>query len=120
MSVKQINVRTNGSGAYTYTRDFKGVIHGISIEIGDLSTPDVDVTDSKYSKTFLSVDGVAADTSYVPSRSLESAAGAALDVSDESGVAVGSFGPAVCMGTLSVAVTGGGASKKGKIYIVYS
>lgn len=117
MSVKQISIRTDGSGAYTYTRSFKGVIYGIELVIGTLSTPDIDVTDSKYSKTLLSVDGVAADTMYTPSEFLQAA-----DATTAALVGTGmkAAAPAAIMGTLSVAVTGGGANTRGTVYILYA
>lgn len=120
MSVKTIFIRTASDGSFTFTRDFKGVIHAIELIKGDLSTPDIDVTDDKYSKSFLSVDGVAADAVYYPSSPQMAAAGTALDVSDESGVVVGSYGPAICMGTLKVVVTGAGDTKKGTLKILYT
>lgn len=119
MSVKRIFVRTAADGSFSWERAFVGAIYGIKVEVGTLSTPDIDVTDDDFSKTYLSVDGVAADTMYVPASAQQAAAGTALDVSDESGVAVGSYGPAVCMGTLKVAVTGGGDTKKGTVTILY-
>lgn len=118
MSVKSISIRTDGSGAYTYTRAFKGQILGIELEIGDLSTPDIDVTDSAHTKTFLSVDGVAASTTWNLGAALLSSAGVAVDA-DPDTAAVGAFAPPICMGTLVVAVTGAGASKRGKINILY-
>lgn len=120
MSVKRIFIRTNGSGAYTYQRPFRGVIHGIEIKIGTLSTPDVAITDDTYSKTILSVTGVAADTRYTPSVNLQTSAGASADVSDESGVNVQALGPAICMGDLKIAVTGAGNGTSGEVVILYS
>lgn len=120
MSVKRIFIRTAANGSYTWSRPFRGVIHSIEVKKGDLSTPDIDVTDATYSKTFLSVDGVAADTVYYPSTAQMGAAGTALNASDESGVIVGSYGPAICMGVLTVAVTGAGDTKSGEVVILYS
>lgn len=116
MSVRSISIRTDASGAYTYTRAFKGVIHGIEVLVGDLSTPDVDITDDDYSLTFLSVNGVAADTIYFPSEFLQDNAGTDVEVTTSTKAATA----AICMGTLKVAVTGGGDTKRGRINILYS
>lgn len=116
MSVKTIFIRTAANGTYTYERNFKGVIHALEFQIGDLSTPDIDVTDDTYSKSFLSVNGVAADTVYYPGGFLDADTGSDLEV--DTGVKAGS--PAVCMGVLTVAVTGGGDTKRGKLIVLYS
>lgn len=115
MSVKTIFIRTDGTGAYTYEREFKGVIKAIEVKIGDLSTPDVDVADDTYGNSFLSVNGLAADAVYFPGAYLMDDAGADLEV--DSGVKAAA--PAVCMGVLQVAVTGGGANKKGRVTLLY-
>lgn len=118
MSVKTINIRTAANGSYTYTRAFKGQILGVELELGDLSTPDIDITDSAHTKTFLSVDGVAASTVWNLGAALLASTGSAIDA-DPDTAAVGAFAPPICMGTLVVAVTGAGASKRGKIHILY-
>lgn len=117
MSVKTISIRTAADGSYTYERNFKGVIHAIELVIGDLSTPDIDVTDDDYSKTLLSVNGVAADTMWLPSDFLQAA-----DATTAALVGTGMKGAtgAVVMGTLKVAITGGGDTKRGRVNILYS
>jgi hypothetical protein len=95
----------------------RGQLLAIEVLIGDLSTPDIDVTDDTYSKTFLSVDGVAADTVYYPSEFLQAA-----DASTTSlvGTSMKGAAPAVCMGNLKTVVTGGGANKTGHIKFLYA
>ena len=117
MSVKQIIIRTAADGSYTYTRAFKGVINAIEFLIGDLSTPDIDVTDDKYSKTLLSVNGVAADTLYLPSDFLQAADATTAALV---GTAMKGARAAVVMGTLKVAITGAGDTKRGTVNIHYS
>lgn len=116
MSTKTIFIRTDGAGAFTYERNFKGVIHALEFQIGDLSTPDIDVTDDTYSFSLLSVNGVAADTVYLPSDFLQADTGS--DV--ESPATTKSAVPAIVMGVLKVAVTGGGDTKRGKLIVLYS
>jgi hypothetical protein len=112
---KTIFVRTDETGAYTWERNFQAEILAIEVQVGDLSTPDIDITDDTYSQTFLSVNGVAADTVYYPSTLLDASTGSDLEV--DTGVKSG--GHAVCMGVLKVEVTGGGDTKKGRIVVLY-
>lgn len=112
---KTIFVRTDGAGAFSWERNFQHVILGIEVQLGDLSTPDIDITDDTYSATFLSVNGLAADAAYFPGANLTNSAGTAL----QAGTSIDSNGPAVCMGVLKVVVSGGGDTKKGKIVVLY-
>ena len=118
MSVKTIFLRTDASGDYTYERNFKGRIYALEFVVGDLSTPDIDVTDDTYSKTFLSVDGVSSDTVYPIGTALVTSAGAAVDALS-TGDTVGVYGPAICMGVLKVVISGGGDTKKGRLNVLY-
>jgi len=115
MSTKTTFIRTDAAGAFTYERNFKGVIHGLEFQIGTLTTPDIDVTDDTYGVSFLSVNGVAADTAYYPGEFLQDNAGADLEV--DTGVKAGTA--AVCMGVLKVVVTGGGNTFKGRLVVLY-
>jgi len=117
MSVKQVSVRTAADGSFTWERAFKGTIHAIEFLIGDLSTPDIDVTDDDYSLSFLSVNGVAADTVYFPSTFLMAADGTTAALV---GTAMKGASPAVCVGTLKIVITGAGDTKRGKVNIIYS
>jgi hypothetical protein len=112
---KTIFIRTDGTGAYTWERNFQAVILGIEVQLGDLSTPDIDITDDTYSTSFLSVDGLAADAAYFPGNWLEADTGSPLEDNSTQ-----MAGPAVCMGVLKVVVTGGGDTKRGRIVILYN
>jgi hypothetical protein len=117
MSVKQVSVRTAADGSFTWERAFKGVIHAIEFDIGDLSTPDIDVTDDTYSLSFLSVNGVAVDTVYFPSTALMAADGTTAALA---GTGMKGMSPAVCAGVLKIVITGAGDTKRGKVNIIYS
>ena len=93
MSTKEIRVRTASDGTYTYERDFRGVVRAVEVLLGDLSTPDVAVTDGTYGTSVYS--------------------GSALAVDTKSGLL-----NVVVMGTLKVAVTGGGDTKKGWVNVL--
>ncbi len=115
-SVKTVTIRTATDGSYTWERYFTGVIDAIDFEIGDLSTPDIDVTDDDHSLSLLSVNGVSVDTVYYPSAFLEAADGtnAALVGTSMKGATSFPF-----IGTLKIAVTGGGDTKTGHVKILY-
>ena len=115
-NVRTVTIRTAADGTFTHTRALRGIIRAIEVQIGDLSTPDIDVTDDTYSQSFLSVNGVAADTTYYPSTFLMAAVGTTAALV---GTAMKAAGPAVCMGLLKVAVTGGGDTKTGHIKFLY-
>jgi hypothetical protein len=116
MSQKSVFVRTAADGSFTWQRSFKGTIRAIEFLVGDLSTPDIDVTDDTYSLSFLSVNGVAADTVYFPSEFLMAADGTTAALV---GTAMKGAAPATCMGVLKVAITGAGDTKSGRVNILY-
>lgn len=116
MSTKTVFVKTAADGSFTWSRNFRGVIDAIEFQIGDLSTPDIDVTDDTYSLTFLSVNGVAADSVYFPSEFLMAADGTTAALV---GTAMKGASAAVCMGVLKIAITGAGDTKRGRVIIQY-
>jgi hypothetical protein len=93
VSTKRIRVRTATDGTYTYERAMSGTVRAVEVQVGDLSTPDVAVTDGVYGTAVYSASGMAAD-----------AKSALLDV--------------VVMGTLKVAVTGAGDTKRGWVNVL--
>jgi len=116
MSVKTVSIRTNPSGAYTWTRAFTGTIRAIEIQIGDLSTPDIAITEEDYEDDILVLTGVAASAVHFPSRFLEAADGTNTALV---GTAMKGATAFPVLGTLQVAVTGAGDTKTGKIRILY-
>jgi hypothetical protein len=93
MSTKAIRVHTATDGSYLYERSFRGVVRAIEVQIGDLSTPDVAITDGVYATSVYSGTGLAVDTK-----------SGLLNV--------------VVMGTLKVAVTGAGSLKRGWVNVL--
>lgn len=116
MSVKEISIRTAADGSYSWERTFRGTIRAIRLELGDLSTPDLDVTEEDDSLSIISVDGVAADTTYYPSTFLMAADGTTAALV---GTAMKGATALPIIGTLKVAVTGAGDTKRGKVIILY-
>jgi hypothetical protein len=94
MSSRTVLVRTDGSGDFTYERPFFGSIRAISVDIGDLATPDIEVSDAVSGTTVRTLSALAVDDYW------------------QAGT------PVVVFGTLRVVVTGGGATKSGRIRIL--
>jgi hypothetical protein len=92
MSVKTIKVVTAVDGSFTWELPFKGTVRAVEVDTGDLSTPDIAITDGIYGTSVYTATGLASD------------AVAAMEVK--------------VMGTLKVAVTGGGDTKSGRINLL--
>lgn len=92
MSVRQVNVRPDSGGAYTYERPMRGVVRAVEVKVGTLTTPDITVTDGVYGTAIYSGTGIVADL-----------------VADAD-VAV--------MGTLKVVVAGAGDTTKGTVNVL--
>lgn len=109
---KTISVTTDGTGAFSSTYHIGGgILHAVSLELGDLSTPDLDITDTFGSNTvLLSVNGVASDTRWQLGTKLQDSTGA--DASSDGGDV---YGPPVVMERVLVEITGGGANKSGTV-----
>jgi hypothetical protein len=93
VSTKRVRVVTATDGSYTYERSFQGVVRAVEVQLGDLSSPDVAVTDGVYGTPVYSGSALAVDTK-----------SALLEVP--------------VMGTLKVAVTGAGDSKRGWVNLL--
>lgn len=119
MSVKTISIRTDSNGDFVYDKPFNGRIYGVRLEKGDLSTPDLDITDSVHSLTFLSVDGISdADSVWHLGQGLVGSAGTAIDALS-TGDTVGVYSEPIIMGNLTVTVSGGGDAKHGTLRVMF-
>jgi hypothetical protein len=120
MNVRRVRVGpTASNGTFSAVVRTPGEILGIFLDLGDLSTPDLDVTDTLTAESLLSVDGVASDTVYKPRDLAQTAAGADLAAAAGPPAVDNVYTPFVCYGTLTVAVTGAGANKHGDVYIAF-
>lgn len=111
MNTKTIVVETDASGDFTYERRLAGVVKGIAVDVGDLSTPDIDITDGVWTTSILSVNGVAADTIYQPVVAAVGTDGVAI---------TGQYVSPAIFGSLKIVVAGGGASKTGTIRLLFA
>ena len=111
--VKKLAITTDGStGAADGTVDIYGEILGVWVDKDDLSTPDVDLSDTVTGELFLTVNGVASDTMYHPKVLATTNAAAALTVTGNTYVNY-------FIGNCTIAITGAGNTKSGSIYIYY-
>lgn len=81
----------------------------VKVELGDLSTPDITLTDEPTGTELLAVTGVAADTLYTLAAAVQGSDGE--DVS-------GAYAPPMVLGRIHVAVAGGGDTKTGRLVLV--
>lgn len=109
---KSVTLTTDGTGAASATISVRGaaVLRCIDFELGDLSTPDIDITDEPTGTVVLSVNGVAADTRYVPT---------ILGTDDAGADVVGAGLSFPIMGGLQIVIAGGGATKTGTFQLLY-
>ena len=109
MSLKLVTVETDADGEFTYERRMAGVIHGIAIDIGTLTTPDITITDGVWDTAVLTVAGLAADAIYQPVAAASTVLGAAS----------ATLVPVPIFGSLKIVVTGGGANFTGTIRFLF-
>lgn len=116
LKTKQVTLGpTDGSGNFSVNlSNLTGRVAAIAVDIGDLSTPDIAVTDLVTGDAILSVAGVAADTRYQPKIiASDPADGSALDTAGDV-----AFTEPVLIRGAGIAVSGAGAARTGVLYLV--
>lgn len=107
--IRTIHVLTDGTGAFSQDIAYRGQLIAVQVATGDLSTPDLDITDEPSGTNLLSVNAIAEDTTYYPMV-------ASSDITD--GTAGDGWQAPAVFGRLTVAVTGGGNAKSGTIKLL--
>lgn len=122
--LQSVPVTTDGTGAAV--RDVRlgpCLLLGVAVELDELETPDITLTDEPGGVTLLDVNAVAADGRYqlvVPYQGSDGV-DIAVDVDNGGGSSsVGAFGPVLVYGRIHVAIAGGGANKSGRLVFVVS
>ena len=110
LATKSVPIVTDGTGVASATVRGVCVVRCIDFELGTLSTPDIDIIDAPVGTVMLSVDGVATDKRYIPTILGTDTAGANV---------AGAALPFPVMGRIQIDVTGGGASKTGRLVFLY-
>lgn len=107
---KVVTLTTDGGGDALAEIRLYGVIHGVGVRIGTLSTPDVTITDGLTGAPVFSKTGMTTDLRVQPR----------VPVQDEDGVDIPStYDSPVVTGLLRIEVAGGGSSRTGEIVLVY-
>lgn len=117
MNVKQIGIVTDTNGDFTTTVKIQGAVVAIALDIGDLSTPDVTVTDALTSEAVFAKTAIATSDTWHPRRLLQSSAGVDLAAAAGPPVLNDQYGPVVVFRNASIVVAGGGSIKSGTLYI---
>lgn len=117
MNIKRVTLTTDGAGAYAGDVRVTGEIMSIGLLIGDLSTPDLAVTDKATGKSILAKAGIAADAHYHPRVLSQDAVG--VDIAAAAGPPVinNVYTPVTVFGEIHVTLTGAGATKTGTLLI---
>lgn len=111
MSIKIVTVETDADGEFTYERRLAGVVKGIAIDVGDLDTADIAISDGVWDTEILTLAALAADAIYYP----------LVQAHDEDGVAItDTYASPAIFGSLKIEVTGGGANKTGVIRFLFA
>jgi len=120
VNVKTIGITTNAAGAFDQNFRLTGQVVAIAIDTGDLSTPDITLSDLATGTTVLAVTGLAADAVYHPKRLAQLNTTGADIVAAAGPPAVDNvYDSPVVLGTLRVLVAGAGDTKSGTIRIAY-
>lgn len=119
MNVKQIGILTDTNGDFVKDVKLQGKVLAVALVIGDLSTPDVTLTDTLTGEAIFAKTGIAATDTWQPRRLLQSAAGVDLAAAAGPPAIANEYGPTVCLGQLHVVVAGGGSIKSGTLYVAF-
>lgn len=109
--IRRIAVTTDPSGDFTTSVHLYGTLHAVNVELGDLSTPDITLSDDGREVDVLTVTGLATDKFYQLGAQLQGDDGVDL---------TGAFGAPAITGSLKLTVAGGGATKSGTVTCLVS
>ncbi len=111
MNVKTIRITTDAAGAFDQNFHLSGQIVGISLDVGDLSTPDLTLSDLDTAEVIYAKTAIAADLVAQPRRLVQlNTTGADI---------AATYDAPVVMRTLRVLVAGGGNTLTGTLRVGY-
>lgn len=124
MHYRMVRIKSSGTGAFTERFRAGGkFLRVIEVEVGDLSTPDIAITQEPSGDSILSVSGLGADARYYPLVAGQDNTGANIGVDVDNGDSgtstVGPFVAPYITADIEVAVTGAGANRSGSIRFVF-
>jgi hypothetical protein len=109
--MRTVNVKSASDGTYSTDIAHRGKLEAVKVEIGDLSTPDLEITDEPTGTNLLTVAAIAGDAIYYPQV-------ATTDPAD--GTAGDDFTSPGVFGKLHIAISGAGNAKSGVIRLLLS
>lgn len=119
MNVRRVDITTAADGSFSQDVRVPGEILGVFVDLGDLDTPDVTITDKLTGADIINVDALAADGIYQPRKVAVSTAGVALAAAAGPPAVDNQYAPVVCYGVATVTIAGGGATKSGAVHIAF-
>lgn len=108
-SIRYLRLTTNSSGAITKSVGVRGQLVAVKFDAGDLSTPDLDITDEPDGTNLLSINSAATAIYYLQAQTADPADGTAGDT----------YVSPVVFGHVEVAITGGGDTKTGYVWLFF-
>lgn len=117
MNVRQIGIVTDTNGDFVTDVKVQGEVLAIALVIGDLSTPDITITDLLTAESVFVKTGIAASDTWHPRRLVQSAAGVDLAAAAGPPAIANEYGPVVVFRDAHVVVAGAGSIKSGTLYI---
>jgi len=118
VTTKQVAITTAADGSFSQVITCPGEILAIGLVIGNLSTPDIAITDTLTGAAIFSKAGIAASARFQPRVLGQTSAG--VDIAAAAGPPAidNVYVPPACFRQLSIAVTGAGDTKSGTLYIL--
>lgn len=108
-TIRTVHVTTDASGDFTESVGVRGQLVAVWVDTGDLSTPDLDITDEPTGTSLLHSAAMAGDAIYYPQV-------ASTDITD--GTAGDGFVSPAVFGHLKVVIAGGGDTNTGTIKLM--
>lgn len=109
MDIKRVPVTTLADGSFSQDIHVTGQVEAVFVSLGNLSTPDISITDLMTAKVVLAKTGLATSKLY-QTKTVVQKASDGTNLSDLDDVPV--------FGHLNVAIAGGGDKASGTIYIM--
>lgn len=117
MNIKRVTLTTLADGSLATDVLVQGEILSIGLLIGNLSTPDLAITDKTFGTAILSKAGIAADTQWHPRAKTVGVTAVALAAAAGPPAVDDVYAPIVAFGSVHVTLAGAGATTTGTLLI---
>ena len=120
MSTKTVEIVTDSNGSFATDIPCAGQILAIALDIGTLSTPDLAITDKVTGASIFSKTAIASTARWQPKVEANGVDGAALAAAAGPPAVDNVYAAPIAFRGLHIAVTGGGDTVRGTLYIAYA